>query len=417
MTGNNRAAWIAPANVDAALVDSTDQMLGLLSCDGTLLRANRSLVAFFDIPADEILGKPLWSAPGWEKWGIGALNIKRAVREAAAGKASHVLGILAGESNRGHSAEFDLERVAEHFGLEPSIALMGRFDAIEKQLSSARALRLSQLYGAISETNKAVMRSSKPEEVYRAVCDACVRHCGFKLAWIGLHDPLSGYIIPVEAAGPAASYVDGIRTGANPSSIERHDRAETAGGDLVPSIVADIAADPDLAAWHAAAAAHGLACLVSLPLQHNGALFGRLNVYGGKAHRFDDEAVALLEEMADNVSFALDHFDREALRCHTEAALRASEARLQEAQAVGRIGDWELDRETGAMTWSPELFHLFGRPLEMGAPDLDEALAYYEPDTREQTRARFRHAMDTGERCELEQTITLPSGAVHHHAT
>ncbi|KON82220.2 PAS domain-containing protein [Azoarcus sp. PA01] len=403
--------------MDAALVDTTDQMLGLLDCDGTVLRANRSLVAFFDVAADEIVGKPLWSAPGWEKWGVGALNIKRAVREAAAGKASHVLGILAGESSGGHSAEFDLQRVAEDFGLAPSVALMGRFDAIEKQLSSARALRLSQLYGAISETNKAVMRSSKPEEVYRAVCDACVRHCGFKLAWIGLHDPLSGYIIPVEAAGAAASYVDDLRTEAGPASIERHDRIETARDGLVPSIVPDIAADPDLAAWHAAAAAHGLACLVSLPLQRNGALFGRLNVYGGTAHRFDDEAVALLEEMADNVSFALDHFDREALRCHTEAALRASEARLQEAQAVGRIGDWELDRETGAMTWSPELFHLFERPLEMGAPDCEGALAYYEPDTREQTRARFRHAMDTGERCELEQTITLPSGAVHHHAT
>ena len=417
MTGNNRAARIAPANVDAALVDSTDQMLGLLSCDGTLLRANRSLVAFFDIPADEIVGKPLWLAPGWERWGIGTLNIKRAVREAAAGKASHLVGVLSGQSRIGHSVELDLERVAEHFGLQPSIALMGRFDAIGKQLSSARALRLSQLYGAISDTNKAVMRSSKPEEVYRAVCDACIRHCGFKLAWIGLHDPLSGYIIPVEAAGPAASYVDGIRTGASPGSMERYAPADPAGRDLVASIVPDIAADPDLAAWHAAAAAHGLACLVSLPLQRNGALFGTLNVYGGKTHRFDDEAVALLEEMADNVSFALDHFDREALRCHTEAALRASEARLQEAQAVGRIGDWELERETGAMTWSPELFHLFERPLEMGAPDLDEALAYYEPDTREQTRARFRHAMKTGERCELEQTIILPSGAVRHHTT
>lgn len=140
-------------------------------------------------------------------------------------------------------------------------------------------------------------------------------------------------------------------------------------------------------------------------------------MFGDEAHPLDDETLALLEEMAASISFAVDYFDRETQRRQTEAALRASEARLQEAQAVGRIGDWELERETGAMTWSPELFHLFERPLELGPPALDEALAYYEPRTLEQTRGRYWHAIESGERCELEQIALLPSGATRYHAT
>jgi len=99
-----------------------------------------------------------------------------------------------------------------------------------------------------------------------------------------------------------------------------------------------------------------------------------------------------------------------------EQALRASEARLHEAQAVGRMGDWELDRDTGVMSWSPQLFRLFER-VETRTPDLNEALAYYTPESLEHTRCAFWHAIDTGERGELEQTVWLPSGARRYHAT
>ncbi|BAL24512.1 PAS domain S-box protein [Azoarcus sp. KH32C] len=107
------------------------------------------------------------------------------------------------------------------------------------------------------------------------------------------------------------------------------------------------------------------------------------------------------------------------LRLHydVEAALRASEARLREAQAVVRMGDWELDRKTGVMNWSPELFKLFERPLELGTPDLNEVLGYYSPESINQTRDTFWRVIDSGEREEFEQTVWLPSGAERYHAT
>lgn len=98
-------------------------------------------------------------------------------------------------------------------------------------------------------------------------------------------------------------------------------------------------------------------------------------------------------------------------------ALPASEARLHEAQRVGRMGDWELDRDTGHMSWSPQLFRLFERASTLGTPDLNEVLGYYTTESVDATRDAFWQAIDTGERGEFEQTVCLPSGAERIHAT
>jgi len=415
MTRNIRAVGFAPADLDAALVEGSERLLGVVAVDGTLLRANARLATFLALDANRETSA-LWLSRCWPEWRIAAAKVHWAVREAAQGRSAHLAGYSLDDTDGPHEVEFEFRPLSglNRFGLA-AIAVAGQFGKGGTRESGTRCSRLSRLYHAIFDTNRAVMGSAGPEEIYRAVCDACVRLGGFRLAWIGLHDPLSDYVIPVEAAGPATSYLDGIKIGSAPDSVLLGmDPARRA---YVEQRVCFAPDDDASSIWHVYAAQHGLTSAVSLPLQRSDAPFGTLTVYGDDTHELDDETVALLEEMAGSISFAVDYFDRESHRRQTEAALRASEARLQEAQAVGRIGDWELDRETGAMTWSPELFHLFERPLEFGAPDLNEALAYYDSDSLEQTRARFWHAIDTGERSEFEQIVVLPSGATRYHAT
>jgi PAS domain S-box-containing protein len=42
-----------------------------------------------------------------------------------------------------------------------------------------------------------------------------------------------------------------------------------------------------------------------------------------------------------------------------EEALFDSKAKLEEAQRIGRIGNWELDVRTGECIWSDEMFRIF----------------------------------------------------------
>ena len=57
--------------------------------------------------------------------------------------------------------------------------------------------------------------------------------------------------------------------------------------------------------------------------------------------------------------------------------------RLQQAQAIGRVGSWELDLETAAVTWSDTMFELYGQDKLMFAGDYLAALECVHRDDRD----------------------------------
>src|ERR1700676_2451591 len=55
-----------------------------------------------------------------------------------------------------------------------------------------------------------------------------------------------------------------------------------------------------------------------------------------------------------------DHIAAEEERERALEMLKQSERKLAEAQQVARIGSWERDLRTDEVTWSDELYRLFG---------------------------------------------------------
>lgn len=60
----------------------------------------------------------------------------------------------------------------------------------------------------------------------------------------------------------------------------------------------------------------------------------------------------------------------------TEAALKASEARLSEAQKLAGLGYWHWDIETGEVHRSSEVYKIFGRDPAEFNPTIDSILAH-----------------------------------------
>ncbi|TCK75936.1 diguanylate cyclase (GGDEF)-like protein [Acidipila rosea] len=56
----------------------------------------------------------------------------------------------------------------------------------------------------------------------------------------------------------------------------------------------------------------------------------------------------------------------------TSQQLRRRERELKQAQRLAGLGSWEMDFRTGAITWSEELFRIFGVDPSKGAPTLEE---------------------------------------------
>jgi diguanylate cyclase (GGDEF)-like protein/PAS domain S-box-containing protein len=96
--------------------------------------------------------------------------------------------------------------------------------------------------------------------------------------------------------------------------------------------------------------------------------------------------------------FVLDITERaEALR-----ALERSASDLSEAPRLARMGSWRHDLITSELTWSAEIYEMFGLDPALPAPTLTGYLAHLTPESADRLRAARAEADNTGTSYELE---------------
>ena len=70
-------------------------------------------------------------------------------------------------------------------------------------------------------------------------------------------------------------------------------------------------------------------------------------------------------------------------------ALRANQAMLERSQELAHLGSWELDLQSGRLTWSDEVYRIFGlQPQEFGAT-YEAFLERMHPDDRQAVDAAY----------------------------
>ena len=201
-------------------------------------------------------------------------------------------------------------------------------DITQRKAHEAEIERLNRLYATLSQVNQVIVRVATRDELFPTVCRVLVEFGGFKMAWIGWHDPETHLVVPVGCWGDDGHFLDRIKVYAD-------DRPEGRGltGTVIREgrtcVCHDFAADPRTAPWHEAAAQQGYKSSIALPVREGGRIVGALAVHATEAGSFGEKEIALLEEAAGDISFALDHLEKERQRRESEAALRASEAQFR----------------------------------------------------------------------------------------
>ena len=66
----------------------------------------------------------------------------------------------------------------------------------------------------------------------------------------------------------------------------------------------------------------------------------------------------------------------------SQARLRTSQAILEQAQSIGRMGSWQLDLTGNRLTWSDEAYRIFGATQHEFEPSYELFLAIVHPDDR-----------------------------------
>ncbi len=92
--------------------------------------------------------------------------------------------------------------------------------------------------------------------------------------------------------------------------------------------------------------------------------------------------------------------------------LRESEAKLANAQRIASLGYWEIDVETGELTYSDEICQIFGSPREELGDRMDSLLERVHGDDRAAVDEFGRIYLDRREGGELEYRVVRPRGGI-----
>jgi len=201
-------------------------------------------------------------------------------------------------------------------------------DITARKAQEEEIVRLNHFNAVSSQVNRAVIHSHSREELFAAVCRIATESGGFRLAWFSWYDPAARRFVSVARAGEAEAYLDAINAAADDPPDGRGPRG-TAFREGRPVIVNDFMADKRTAPWQEAAARFRLASCASFPVRLGGKVCGLLGIYAGETNVFGLKEIALLEGVADDLSFALDNLQLETERRHAEEALRESELRFR----------------------------------------------------------------------------------------
>ena len=92
-------------------------------------------------------------------------------------------------------------------------------------------------------------------------------------------------------------------------------------------------------------------------------------------------------------------------------AMQASRRQLEEAQRIAQLGHWTFDSGQQTMTWSDEIFRIFGQSPDRFQPSFASYWAQVHPDERARLQTLFDDAM--ANRCDLDDVhrIVRPDGA------
>ena len=236
---------------------------------------------------------------------------------------------------------------------EPCFDENGRFtgyrgvtrNITKRKLAEQHILRLGRMYAALSATNEAILRARSPAELYQQFCDAAVHGGKFVSTAVLLVSVEENWVRVLASAGLDTARSRGVRISVDASLPEGQGTVGTAYRTRRPAVCNNYFTDPLITPWRDAAVAMGIAATAAVPLIINGKVAGVLGFYSGEVDAFDDEILKLLERMSENVSFAIENFDREQERHRAERALRDSEARFKSLTELSSDWYWEQDAE------------------------------------------------------------------------
>lgn len=173
-----------------------------------------------------------------------------------------------------------------------------------------------------------------------------------------------------------------------------------------PRWIADIVEDVNL--YRAEIASEeGLHAAFGFPIQSDSEVLGVMTFFSRDRKQVDEE----LLQTAAVIGSQLGEFIK---RKQAELALQESKANLAEAQTIAHVGSWAFDVATEIITWSEEMFRIFGLDARRPEPGYADYLQQLYPEDRNLWERTFRQAIADGRAYELDFRILRPDSSIRY---
>ena len=237
------------------------------------------------------------------------------------------------------------------------------FDITERRKTQESIYRLNRMYLLLSQINEAIILINDRDQLFSEICRLAVETGRFRMAWIGMVDPVTQILCPTTHRGVEEDYLKNICVSV---ADVPEGRGPTGRAVREERCVAcnDILDDPAMSPWRAEALRRGYCSSAAVPINSGGRGIGALTVYAVEPHFFDREELELLGKIGLNLSFALKSLDEEEQRQLAEKAQRESEARFRSLIQTAPVVIISLSPEGTILEFNPEAELVYGRTRE-----------------------------------------------------
>ncbi|MGE5457346.1 MAG: GAF domain-containing protein, partial [Methanococcaceae archaeon] len=289
--------------------------------DGVFIDVNEQFLSKFALSRDKVIGK---SAADLNMW---LEIIQQPVYRKVLKEEKSIIDLeIKGRSKQGKTEVFLVS--AEFLLLEETEYLLIVSREITKQKRTEEKIKkLNRLYALISQINQMLVRCREKELLYSEACHTIEEFGRYKYVFISLIDGENVFFKSADDNSRAEGIFAGMLHPENIGESRPDIFAEAmVTGNLV--VINNIEEQSDIT-WKAQAFSAGWSSVISLPLKIEGIKSGAVNIFSSEENLFDEAEIKLLEEVASDISFAVNNIMQEEKHRLAEAALHKSEERFR----------------------------------------------------------------------------------------
>jgi signal transduction histidine kinase/CheY-like chemotaxis protein len=194
----------------------------------------------------------------------------------------------------------------------------------EKQI-----LKLNRIYAVLSNINQTIVRIHEPLNLFEKACQIAVEYGKFRMSWIGLINWQTNKIDVVASNGISGDYLKKININLN-DELQSNGPTGIAIKTGKHNISNNIMHDDCMIPWRDDAIKYDYKSSASFPLIVFNKIIGSFSIYSDETDFFDENDIALLDEMTKDISFALEYIETETKRKQSEENLLKAKDKAEE---------------------------------------------------------------------------------------